>query len=161
MDWIETSRGSTYKYLADWRTQRFKRTEGKILEPQDIIAFIPPFEVAMKHLRNPDYVLHNFGESEDYLQTMLTYVNAPAHRIYLQAKSGKVIWSNRELHASAEPAFAAFVNPVGETLHLPVAKMPVIGFHTFDSRVFFKAGERMPEWHIGNPVTRIEYKSQR
>ncbi|MBA3064250.1 hypothetical protein FP803_02320, partial [Candidatus Woesearchaeota archaeon] len=35
IDYIETEKGSMYKYLPDGRTQRFKKAEGRYYEPQN------------------------------------------------------------------------------------------------------------------------------
>ena len=82
IDWIDiekvtTAKGSSYKYLDDGRTQRFKKVEGKQYEPQDILVFIPSYEWIIKN--NPKGALEKImsegiNNKIKFEQEILSYI---------------------------------------------------------------------------------------
>lgn len=96
IDWtdiekVTTAKGSSYKYLDDGRTQRFKKVEGKQYEPQDILVFIPSYEWIIKN--NPKGALEKImGEGIDnkikFEQEILSYIQG--------SKKGFMLYMEKE-----------------------------------------------------------------
>ena len=157
---ITTAQGSTYMYLEDGRTQRFKQATGEMKEPQDLLVFLPPWEeIADKAASLYPEIFNGIENQPQYEQIMLAYAQTSGKTMRPMNAQGQVIGKLSDIE-EGEQVFVAFVNKeTGKTdFHLPVAKMPKIGWNAFDTRVYQdKDGNTMRERHIGNQVTDIQY----
>lgn len=162
VDFIETAKGSKYKYLPDGRTQRFKKTEGKNYEPQDILLFIPDWETIQK-IAPKDLIKRGiFGENDvQYDQELLNYLHKG--RISIVNKEGDVLKTKRKINDEKGTIFLAFQEKGKDIADfvIPVSRMPQLGYYAFDRRNYKKDDEDMTERHIGHQVIKIGYKNGR
>lgn len=151
---VETAKGSTYKYLPDGKTQRFKKVEGKEHEPQDILTFVPNYEWIKSN--NPQWLEKQGLENDtQYTQYLLEKVQGKG-KVWIVDSKGKKIETNQDAK-TADRLFIAFGKKDGTVEDfIPVSKEPVIGFYTYDSRIHFdEKGERYRDRHLGNKVVKI------
>ena len=163
IDFIETAKGSTYNYLPNGRTQRYKKAEGKHYEPQDTLVFIPDYKTIQKIATKGLMETGVFGGNEtEYHQEMLNYL----HRgiITIINSNGKILKTKEQINAEKGNIFLAFQKTGKERevdFTVPVSTSPRLGYYTFDTRKFKKGEEEMRERHIGNKVVKIGYKDGR
>jgi hypothetical protein len=164
VDVVETAKGSTYRYLPDGTTQRFKKVEGKEYDPQAALVYVPSFEWIEKHA-TPE-MLQKLGD-EDYIynDNLLEYVQNPfkdGRAVYIVDTNGRKIETNQEIKNTKGPIYLAFLKDDKTQFFIPISHKPVLGFSTFDTRLYTdeKTGQRMRERHLGNPVVRITLKDK-
>ena len=161
---VETDKGSTYRYLPDGTTQRFKKVENKEYEPQTALVYVPSYSWIKEHA-SPE-ILDHLGENETiYTEVLLEYVQNPYKadkKVYIVDKNGKKIETNQEIAEAEEPIYLAFLFNEKVDFAIPVFHKPRLGFMTFDTRRYFdeKLGETMRERHLGNPVSKIRLKDK-
>jgi hypothetical protein len=162
---VETARGSTYRYLPDGTTQRFKKVEGRDYDPQAALVYVPSFEWVKQHA--PPETLKKVGE-EDYIyeQRLLEYVQNPhkdGRKVYIVDATGRKIETNEEIKNAEGRISLAFLKDGKTDFFIPVSHKPVMGFSTFDTRPYVdeETGADMRERHLGNPVVKITLKKDR
>ena len=151
---IETAKGSTYRYLPSGKTQRFKKVEGKEYEPQDILTFVPNYEWIKSN--NPQWLEKQGLENDtQYTQYLLEKVQGK-DKVWIVDSKGKKVETNQDAKTAGK-LFIAFGKKDGTVEDfIPVSKEPVIGFYTYDSRIYFdEKGERYRDRHLGNKVVKI------
>lgn len=159
VDSVVTAKGSTYRYLPDGTTQRFKEVEGREYPPQSALVYVPNYEWVKKHA--PKDVFEKLGENEAiYTETLLEYVQNPrkdGRKVYIVDRSGKVIETNAEIRNAEGPVFLNFLKDGKPEFAIPVSHTPKLGFLTFDTRRYVdpQTGEAMRERHLGNAVIKI------
>ena len=173
IDWtdiekVTTAKGSSYKYLDDGRTQRFKKVEGKQYEPQDILVFIPSYEWIIKN--NPKGALEKImGEGIDnkikFEQEILSYIQGSKKKVYVINGKGKKLKNNFEISENVKNGkqiYITFGDEKKVDFYLPVTNIPKKGFNTFDTRKYFdeNTGNWMRERHMGNAVVEIKIKNE-
>lgn len=164
IDMVETAKGSSYRYLPDGTTQRFKKVEGKEYPPHAALVYVPNFAWIKQHA-TPE-MLEKIGQNEAlYVENLLGYVQNPhkdGSKVYIVDETGKKIETNQEIQATKGCIYLVFLK--GETgvpdFTIPVSHTPKLGFMTFDTRIYEdeETGERMRERHLGNEVIRIVRK---
>lgn len=156
---IVTAQGSIYRYLPDGRTQRYKTATEKLETPQDVIAFIPPWEIIQNQAAKlyPE-IFGNVKDERQYEQTILPYAQLEGYTMRVIDEKGQELKTNYEVE-SVDRAFLSFIdrkNPK-KNFTLPIATEPKLGYYTFDTRKFVDDnGETMRERHIGNKVVEIK-----
>jgi hypothetical protein len=161
---IETSKGSTYRYLPDGTTQRFKKVEGKEYDPQTALVYVPDFAWVKKNA--PPDILEKLGENESiYRDILLEYVQNPRgedRKAYVIDKNGRIIETNEAIKNAGEPIYLAFLKDGHTDFLIPVFHKPKIGFTTFDTRTYAdeETGQQMRERHLGNKVVHINLKEK-
>ncbi len=165
VEMVETGKGSTYRYLPDGTTQRFKKVEGRDYDPQAALVYVPPFEW-VKQRATPEQ-LEKIGK-EDYIyeNNLLTYVQNPrkdGRKVYIVDATGKHIETNEEIKNAEGQIYLAFLKDGKTDFFVPVSHKPVVGFYTFDTRTYDdeKTGEHMRERHLGNQVAKIVLKKDK
>lgn len=138
---FETSKGSVYTVLPDGRTQRFKTKTNEQKEPQDLTVFAK-FE----------------GQKEDdYLQALHGVNGETVHVAGIIDGKVQEIKTNDEA-AKAEGIKIIIVDKDGKMVSKVDATIkPTEGYTVFDQR---KVGENSYEKHIGNEVSKINYKPE-
>lgn len=144
---ITTAKWSTYKYLDDWRTQRYKlaeKWEDKLKEPMDILVYIH-FEDDEQRLLFL-WVLHHMNK--DYL------------RIHLINKHWKKIKKIQDYTDWEELNLIVYDIQKKETISSVFATInPTIWFNTFDSKNYSENGKNMKDIHIWNKVINVILKN--
>lgn len=160
---VETAKGSTYRYLPDGSTQRFKKVENREYKAQSALVYVPDYEWVKRNA--PPEVLEKLGDNEHaYSQILLEYVQNPLKsedkKVYIVDKNGRKIETNQEIEVAEKPIFLTFLSKGVTDFSIPVFHKPKVGFSTFDTRVYIdeKTGERMRERHLGNKVVKITLK---
>lgn len=154
IDRVITANGSVYKYLPDGRIQRFKKAEGKLYEPQNMLVFVPDFDWVQKNA--PAKVKALFGDSPaQYEQTMLEYVQGKGKKNFIVDASGKKLETNEEIAAASGPVFLTFGEGEKIDFFIPVTIKPRLGWYTFDARKYKEGGEYKREVHLGNKVVEV------
>ena len=162
VEMVETAMGSTYRYLPDGTTQRFKKIENKEYEPQTALVYVPNWAWIQQNM--PPEVIKSLGGSEAaYENKLLTFVQNPrkdGKKVYIVDESGKQTETNEELKAINGPIYLGGADNGTTEFFIPVSLKPQIGFGTFDVRTYTdeETGEHMRERHLGNPVTKITLK---
>jgi len=155
---VVTSQGSTYRYLPDGRTQRFKQATGELMEPMDVLVFIPPFEkIAERAKKAHPKVFAGIENNVQFGQLLLEDVQKGKKKSYVIDQDGKRINDN-EAVANAKQAFLAIVDQQDpkESYYVPLSADPQMGFSTYDARIFVdKDGETKHVRHFGNTVVEI------
>ena len=164
IDMVETGKGSTYRYLPDGTTQRFKKVEGKEYQAQSALVYVPPFEWVKKNA-TPE-MLEKVGK-EDYIyeRNLLEYVQNPykdGRKVYIVDATGKHIETNEEIKNVQGQVYLAFLKEDKTDFFIPVSHKPVAGYYTFDTRKYNdeETGESMRERHLGNQVVKIVLKQK-
>jgi hypothetical protein len=165
IEMVETGKGSTYRYLPDGTTQRFKKVEGREYEAQQALVYVPPFEWVEKNASTD--MLAKIGK-EDYIyeQNLLEYVQNPrkdGRKVYIVDATGKRIETNEEIKNAQGQVYLAFLKDGKTDFFIPVSHKPVAGYYTFDTREYDdeKTGEHMRERHLGNQVVKIVLKKDK
>jgi len=159
---VTTARGSVYTYLEDGKTQRFKKAEESLKEPQDLLVFIPPWEtIADKALELYPYIFEGVDNSVQFEQVILEYAQDQTGKKTIRpAINSEEVYSLVDRDPS-EQVFLNFIDKENKRVDfiLPTSREPKIGYSTFDARMFYdeETGNRMRERHIGNEVISIEY----
>lgn len=159
---VETAKGSTYRYLPNGTTQRYKKVENKEYEPQAALVYMPDYAWVKQNA--PAHILDRLGENElTYIEILLEYVQNPhkeKKKVYIVDSNGNKIETNQAVWTTEGPIYVAFLTNGTVDFSIPVSKKPKIGFMTFDTRVYRdeKTGERMRERHLGNKVVKITLK---
>lgn len=161
---VETAMGSSYRYLPDGTTQRFKKVEGKNYDPQAALVFVPDY-AWVKVRANPE-LMEKLGKDEHaYTQTILTYVHNVRgdQKAYIVNKDGKHVETNKEIEAAEGPVYLALISGDKSDFFIPISHKPQLSFMTFDTRRYrdSKTGEDMRERHLGNKVAKIVLKDGR
>jgi len=165
VNYIETEKGSVYRYLPDGRTQRYKKVEGKHYEPQDAMVFIPDWAWVSKNA--PDDVLKKLGENgTQYNQTILEYAQLKGNKIYIIDEKGNKMETNQSIKETEGPVFLWFghtetaneKDKLVQDFAIPVSLKPEKGYYTFDTRKYKTEEGTRREMHIGNKVKDIAYK---
>lgn len=157
---VSTTKGSVYKYLPDGKTQRFKTATGELQKPQDVLVFIPPWDLIREKagLMYPQI----FGSVENeiaYEQTLLQFAQLSGKTIRVVDEKGKELNSNAEVQ-TVKQAFILCVDKEdsSKSFFLPVGRRPVSGWYTYDKRRYSdEKGEQWHEKHIGNKVVEVKY----
>lgn len=157
---VVTARGSIYKYLPDGRTERFKTATQEQNNAQDVLVFIPPYDLVIEQARKlyPE-IFRGIENQILYEQLLLEYAQGKGRTIRVVDEKGKELSSNKEVELAAR-AFAYFVDKQNQknSFFLPISKEPKIGYQTYDTRKYKDAdGETYRERHLGNKVTEIRY----
>ncbi len=157
---VTTSHGSRYMYLPDGRTQRHKKVTNEVHDPQDLLVFIPMFDLIKKQgLEFYPSIFTGIENEVQFHQMLLEYGQHKDKTIRAMDKKSKEIFTNKEAK-EAEKVFLAFVDKLDKnnSFSLPVSIVPKIGYNSFDTRKFINEnGKSMRERHIGNKVTEIVY----
>ena len=165
VSYVETEKGSMYRYLPDGHTQRYKKTEDKHYEPQDALVFIPDWSWVSKNA--PKNVLVKLGENEtQYAQTILEYAQIKGNKIYIVDEGGNKLETNQTIKETDGPVFLWFghTKTTGEEdkliqdFAIPVSSKAQKGYYTFDTRKYKTEEGTKREVHIGNRVKEIVYK---
>lgn len=167
VEMVETAKGSSYRYLPDGTTQRFKKVEGREYEPQDALVYVPDYAWVKKHA--PTKVLEILGENETiYVQNLLEWTQNPykdGRKVYIVDKAGNHIETNEKIKNAEGPIYLAFVREEGGPAEfvIPVSHTPKLHFMTYDVRHYTdeKTGEYMRDRHLGNEVVRIVTKENK
>jgi hypothetical protein len=114
----------------------------------------------------PQEVLTKLGENEAiYTDILLEYVQNPRNEgkgAYIIDGAGTKIETNAEIAATEGPIYLALTKGEHADFHIPVSRIPKVGYFTFDVRTYTdeKTVESMRERHLGNAVTRIVQKEK-
>ncbi len=161
---VETAKGSTYRYLEDGTTQRFKKAENKEYDPQAALVYVPGYKWVKEHA--PPQILEKLGENElIYNDILLEYVQNPrkeGKKVYIIDKVGKKIETNAEIQSAEGQIYLAFLTGDTVDFSIPAYHKPEMGFMTFDTRTYTdeETGEYMRERHLGNAVVRIGLREE-
>lgn len=158
VDMVVTERGSTYKYLPDGRTQRFKEVDGEYQEPQSALVYVPDFSWINKHA--PQHLRSVLGADENetiYNQNLLEYVQGHGKKCRIKNKDGKILETNDQLQEETGQIFLVFGDKNKDDFAVPVSTTPRMGFYTYDTRKYKDetTGETMRERHLGHRVIKI------
>jgi hypothetical protein len=166
IDFIETARGSTYRYLADGRTQRFKKVESKMHEPHDAIVFIPDYEHLVKIVPKEYMEKGVLGQDEADLEDTILDYTGKYKTVRIIDSDGKILGTNKEMEQTTKQIFLAFITRDMKTaennvdFYLPVSKIPELGFSPFEmTKSQNEAGEWVRRKHLGNKVVKICLKN--
>lgn len=157
---ITTAKGSVYTYLPDGRTQRYKKTTGEIMEPMDIMVFVPAWDVIKYKIPKVyERFFKHIHTDFEYDQLILEYLHNKDKAIYITDENGKFLKTQEEVDSAARVYIACVSkNDVNDGFYLPVVKDARIGFSTLDMKFWIDdKGLEMRVRHLGNKVVDIEY----
>jgi len=157
---IVTEQGSIYRWLPNGTTQRFRVAINTLLEPQDAIVFIPPYQLLKISYSNQNAFERIFWENElKFEQLILKYAQTKWHIIHIVSCTGKRLETNQEI-SWEKNIYLAFWKKWDTSyhFHFPVSKEAKIWYYTFDTRTYTDGTwEQMTERHIWNKVREIIY----
>jgi hypothetical protein len=162
---FETELGSTYTYLPDGTTQRFRQVDEELKAPQQAVVFVPPFERIIRCA--PDSVKPFLGENPyHYHRKLVTYVQKigdPTLKVRIVDLGGgelRVLWTNQEIAAAGDEVYLAFYsNRYTIDFTLPVSKHPHVGFFPFDTtRKHIGDHKYETTVHLGSEITKVVYR---
>ena len=157
---ILTAKGSTYTYLPDGRTQRFKQATQEMNEPQDLLVFIPPWDLIAEKARKmyPD-LLGGIENDLIFQDVLLEFAQLEGKTIRIIDEDGKELTTNEAVQKTKQ-AYMACVDKVTpeEGFTIPVGKRPVVGWNTLDTRRYKSPdGSGRRERHIGNSIVAVNF----
>jgi hypothetical protein len=162
IDTVITAKGSSYKYLPDGTTQRFKKVENKYYEPQSALVYIPNYEwlKANALTKLEEAFGKQFDGEGDYQQFLLQYIHKKGLKPYIFDKNNLKLETNKEIaEARARGEVIRLALGTEKEIHftIPVSHLPKVGFLTYDTKKFYDKGEKgLKRWkHIGNKVVEI------
>lgn len=145
IDSFETAKGSIYDYNEGGQTTRYKTATGEKMATQDLTVFAPLSLQQEQDLlvayrtKNPTqetkvYVVERQPDDTATIVRSVDQVRNPGMLYLAISRDGKI----------AE--------------NVPATLFPKVGFNVFDTRHFKQDGTWMTERHLGNKVTKINYK---
>jgi hypothetical protein len=135
---FETSKGSIYRVLPNGKTQRFKTATNELNEPNDLIVFVK-------------------FKSTDQEQDFLSAQNRQnGQKLYVVDTKGNTYDTNVQVKGKDVKLAIVKDGKVIETVETSLE--PKIGYNTFDQRRYVDKGESYRSTHLGNEVTKINYK---
>jgi hypothetical protein len=135
---FETSKGSVYTVLPDGRTQRFKTATKELNEPNDLIVFVK---------------FKNAQQEQDFLSAQN---RQNGQKLYVIDSKGNKYDTNEQVKGKDVRLAIVKDGKVVETVETSLE--PKIGYNTFDQRRYTEKGEGYRSTHLGNKVTKINYK---
>jgi hypothetical protein len=136
---FETAKGSVYTVLPDGRTQRFKTATNELNEPYDLIVFVK---------------FKNAEEEQEFLEAQ-NRLNG--QKLYIVDSEGNIYNTNKE--ALGKDVKLVIVKDDKVIKSVETSLEPKIGYNTFDQRRYEENGEKYRSTHLGNKVTKINYKT--
>lgn len=136
---FETAKGSVYTVLPDGKTQRFKTATGEKNDPQDLIVFA------------------KFKDSQQEQDFLSAQNRKDGQKLVVVDKDGNIYNTNEEVKGKDVKLAIIKDGNIIDTAETSID--PKIGYNTFDQRRFEKDGEPVRSTHLGNKVTKINYKS--
>jgi hypothetical protein len=136
---FETAKGSVYTVLPDGKTQRFKTVTGEKNDPQDLIVFA------------------KFKDAQQEQDFLSAQNRKNGQKLVVVDKDGNIYNTNEEIKGKDVKLAIIKDGNIIETAETSID--PKIGYNTFDQRRFEKDGEPVRSTHLGNKVTKINYKS--
>lgn len=158
---VTTAKGSKYTYLPDGRTQRFKEVTQELNEPQDLLLFIPPWDVVKEKAIKlyPDY-FDDETTDQQFLRLLMEYIHTIDKTVMVVDGEGAPLNSFTDIEEGVR-VFIAFVDKQQNKVdfHIPVEPDPRLGWSTFDTRKYVNENDGLTynERHIGNKVVDVEY----
>lgn len=145
---FETAQGSVYTYNETGQTTHYKTVTGEQMVPQDITVF-----AYLDIQQNQDFLAAY--RTNDQLQKTKVYVveRQPDDRPKIIRKIDEVQYPEG-LH------LAIFKDGVMDE-NVPATLFPRVGANVFDTRHFQQDGTWKTERHLGNKVTKINYRDFR
>jgi hypothetical protein len=142
---FETAHGSVYSYGEDGRTSRFKTETGEQMETQDITVFA--------HL--------TLDQQQDVLEAYRAKNPLEKTKVYVVERQEdglpKIVRATGDISHPTELFLAIYRNrQMAE--NVPVSLIPKVGANVFDTRHYLKDGVWMTERHLGNKVTKVNYR---
>jgi|GEM_PF-3033539 len=154
IDHVVTEKGSVYRYLPNWTTQRFKTAENYLSDPKDVLVYIPNLDEVRGSLSEKD--LKFIGTTESgYMNIMLKYIHDTEKDVHIRNRDGKIIENNKAIGDDGGQIFLTFGANGKVDFYIPVSHMPVVGFMTFDKQTNPNGSWRR---HLGNKVVKILLK---
>ncbi len=153
---IRTAKGSEYRYLEDGRTQRYKKVEDKLYDPQSILVFVPDYKWVLENA--PAELLKQLGENEiQYTESLLDYIRNGEKDCYLLDDQGNKIETTADFKKVEGNVYLALGQKDKIDLTIPVSLFPRIGYNTYDTRKYKDevSGQMKRERHLGNKVIDI------
>lgn len=142
---FETAQGSVYEYDKTGHSSRFKTSTGEQMDPQDITVFVDL----------------SLDQQQDVLSAYRTRDLTQKTKVYVVERqeddSAKIIRNKEELKNPSDLYLAIFKDGVMAE-NMPASLFPKIGSNVFDTRHFKDGRQWMTERHLGNKVTKINYK---
>ena len=119
IDTVITSKGSSYKYLTDGTTQRFKKVENKYYKPQNALVYIPDYEElkAIGLAKMEEVYGKQFKGEADYNQFLLKHIQTKGYNAYIIDDHCRKLETNKEIaEVRAKKGYIglALVKKVGE-----------------------------------------------
>ena len=157
---ITTANGSTYTYLNNGKTQRYKKATETLQEPQDLLVFIPPWDkIAEKaKVMYPDIFVGIENEIQ-FEQLILAYNQKGSGKTIRPSSNGQEVNSSAEIERD-DLVFLNFIDKITKVVDftLPTSRKPKMNYSTFDTRKYTgEDGNVFREKHIGSKITSIEY----
>lgn len=160
---VITAKGSEYVYLPDGRTQRFKKATNELSEPQDLLVYIPSFDIIkIKALRMYPKIFAGIENEHQYGGLLLQYAQLQGKTVRPVDDKGVEILTNTQARSAAK-VFLYFMDKSdpSNSFFLPVSIEPKLGYNSFDTRKYLnEQGETLRERHIGNKVVKINFEEQ-
>ena len=157
---ILTAKGSVYRYLPDGRTQRFKQATKEMNEPQDVLVFIPPWDlIAEKAKKMYPELLGGIENDLIFQDILLEFAQLEGRNIRIADENGTQLRTNEAVQKAKQAYMQCIDRKAPEkSFDIPVGKRPAIGWNTLDTR-FYKGpdGRAMQERHIGNAVVKVNF----
>ena len=136
---FETSKGSVYTVLPNGKTQRFKTATSELNEPNDLIVFVK---------------FKNSKQEQDFLSAQN---RQDGQKLYVIDSKGNVYDTNEQVKGKDVKLAIIKDGKVIETVETSLE--PKEGYNTFDQRRYEEKGEKYRSTHLGNKVTKINYKT--
>ena len=136
---FETSKGSIYTVLPNGKIQRFKTATKELNEPADLIVFVK-FESS--------------EQEEDFLSAQHRQGGL---KLYVIDSEGNIYDTNEQI--KGKNVKLAIIKDNKVLAAMDASLEPKIGYNTFDQRRFEEKGEKYRSTHLGNEVTKINYKN--
>lgn len=136
---FETAKGSIYTVLPNGKTQRFKTATNELNEPNDLIVFVK---------------FKNAEEEQDFLEAQNRLNN---QKLYVVDSEGNIYNTNKETLGKAVKLVIIKDDKVIKSVETSLE--PKIGYNTFDQRRYEENGVQYRSTHLGNKVTKINYKT--
>lgn len=160
---VITAKGSEYVYLPDGRTQRFKKVTNVLSEPQDLLVYIPSFDIIKdKALEMYPKIFTGIENELQYGNLLLEYAQLHGKTVRPIDDKGEEILTNAQARSAAR-VFLYFMDKINPTnsFALPVSIEPKLGYYSFDTRKYVnEQGELLREQHKGNKVVKINFEEE-
>ena len=133
IDHVVTEQWSTYKYLDNGTTQRYKKKIESLRSPKDLLVYLPNRERIQQHA--PQSIIDMMNNESQYSWIIQSYIHNPTSLCSIVDENGNALYTNNQIfwaEQQGKQVFVSFWSGKNLACIIPVQHSPRIWFSTLD-----------------------------